>query len=155
MILAESFFDNGNFQKAEKVFTDLSKNSETSIGAEATYMLAYLSFLNDSLQQAETNIYQLANDFTADYWIAKGFILLSEIYAQKGNHFQAKATLESIIENYQGEELLIVARKKFEAILQKEISAAEREENQPEIVIEILDEEINYEMLFEEESDTN
>ncbi|OUV72870.1 MAG: hypothetical protein CBC83_06780 [Flavobacteriales bacterium TMED123] len=156
LILAESFFDNGNFQKAEKVFADLSKNSETSIGAEATYMLAYLSFLNDSLQQAENNIYHLANDFTADYWIAKGFILLSEIYAQKGNYFQAKATLESIIENYQGEELLIVARKKFEAILQKEITvAAARAEKKSEIVIEILDEEINYEMLFELESDTN
>ena len=106
--------------------------------------------------QAENTIYQLANDFTADNWIAKGFILLSDIYRQKGNHFQAKATLESIIENYEGEELLIVARKKFEAILQKEISdIASIEENQAEIVIEILDEEINYEVLFEEEPDTN
>lgn len=156
LILADAFFDNGNFQKAEKVFADLSQNSETAIGAEATFMLAYLSFLNDSLRQAENTIYQLANDFTADYWIAKGFILLSDIYRQKGNHFQAKATLESIIENYEGEELLIVARKKFEAILQKEISdVAAIEENQAEIVIEILDEEINYEVLFEEESDAN
>lgn len=155
LIVARTFFDNGNFQKAGKVFTQLSNSSKTVIGGEATYMLAYLSFLNDSLQQAENIIYELANDFTADYWIAKGFILLSDIYAKKGNHFQAKATLESIIENYEGGELLIVARKKFEAILQKEISIAAREENQVEIVIEILDEEINYELLFEEELDTN
>ncbi|MEE2700396.1 MAG: tetratricopeptide repeat protein [Bacteroidota bacterium] len=156
LILSQAFFASGNFQKSEKIFTELRENSETGIGAEAAYMLAYLNFLNDSLQRAENAIYSLANDFTADYWIAKGFILLSDIYAQKGNAFQAKATLESIIENYEGEELLIVARKKFEAILQKDIAGTSATtKDQAEIVLEILDEEINYEMFFEEESDTN
>ena len=156
LILARTFFNNGNFQKAEKVFNELSVKSEAVIGAEATYMLAYFSFLNDSLQEAENTIYKLANDFTSEYWIAKGFILLSDIYSQKGNDFQAKATLESIIENYEGEELLILARKKFERILKNEIpDTLVGESNQAKIVIEILDEEINYELLFEEELDTN
>ena len=48
LILARTFFNNGNFQKAEKVFNELSVKSETVIGAEATYMLAYFSFLTDS-----------------------------------------------------------------------------------------------------------
>ena len=116
-------------------------------------MMAYLNYLNDSLQMAETIIYQLANDFTSDYWIAKGFILLSDIYAQKGNDFQAKATLQSIIENYEGEELLIIARKKFEQILEIEISSTTLVQ-ETETYINIFDDEINYEILFQEEMDT-
>jgi tetratricopeptide (TPR) repeat protein len=68
IILARSYFTHGNFQKAEKTFSSLSENAIDRVGAEATYMMAYLNYLNDSLQRSETIIYQLANDFTADYW---------------------------------------------------------------------------------------
>ena len=153
VILARSYFAHGNFQKAEKTFFTLSKNATDRVGAEATYMMAYLNYLNDSLQMTETIIYQLANDFTSDYWIAKGFILLSDIYAQKGNDFQAKATLQSIIENYDGEELLNVARKNFEDILQSEIKDTTSIPHL-ETYINIFDDEINYEILFEEEIDS-
>ncbi len=153
IILARSFFAEGNFQKAENSFSILSKNSTTDIGAEATYMMAYFNYLSDSLQKSETTIYQLTNDFTADYWIAKGFILLSDIYVQKGNSFQAKATLESVIENYEGEELLIIARKKFEQILETEISDTTIVQ-EAEVYLDISEEEINYEILFEQENDT-
>ena len=134
-------------------FSALSENAIDRVGAEATYMMAYLNYLNDSLQRSETIIYQLANDFTADYWIAKGFILLSDIYKQRGNAFQAKATLESIIENYKGEDLLIIARKNYESILQSQISDTTTLP-QYDTYINIFDEEINYEVLFEEEIDT-
>ncbi|MBC8266266.1 MAG: tetratricopeptide repeat protein [Flavobacteriales bacterium] len=153
IILARSFFDNGNFQKAEKTFFTLSKNATDKVGAEATYMMAYLQFLNDSLEMSEEIIYQLANNFTADYWIANGFILLSDIYIQKGNDFQAKATLESVIENYDGEDLLIVARKKYENILESEIVDTTLIQ-EAETYINIFDEEIDYEVLFQEEIDT-
>jgi len=153
VILARSYFNQGNFQKAEKTFSILSRNTTDRVGAEATYMMAYLNYLNDSLQTAETTIYQLANDFTSDYWIAKGFILLSDIYNQRGNSFQAKATLQSIIENYEGEDLLIVARKNFENILQSEIKDT-ISIPQPETYLNIFEEEINYEVLFEEEIDS-
>ena len=151
--MARAYFAHGNFQKAEKTFSFLSENSTSKVGAEATYMIAYLQFLNDSLQKSETIIYQLANDFTADYWIAKGFILLADIYLQNGNNFQAKATLQSIIENYEGEELLIIARKKFEQILEIEISSTTLVQ-ETETYINIFDDEINYEILFQEEMDT-
>jgi hypothetical protein len=34
------------------------------------------------------------------YWLAKSFLLLSDIYLQKEDIFQAKHTLRSIIDNY-------------------------------------------------------
>jgi hypothetical protein len=51
-----------------------------------------------------------------DYWIAKSFILLSDVYVKTNNIAQAKATLQSIIENYDGADLLQVAHEKLNAI---------------------------------------
>ena len=56
----------------------------------------------------------LAENFSNDFYIAKAFILLSDIYILKKNLFQAKATLESIIENHENEFIINIARKKWE-----------------------------------------
>jgi hypothetical protein len=52
--------------------------------------------------------------------VAKGFILLSDVYVKKENNFQAKQTLQSIIDNYEGQELVVIAREKLNAILATE-----------------------------------
>ena len=44
---------------------------------------------------------------TYDYWLAKGFILLADVYVQKKDNFQAKATLKSVIDNYVGDDDII------------------------------------------------
>ncbi len=34
------------------------------------------------------------------YWLGKSFLLLSDIYMDNGDEFQAKHTLKSLVENY-------------------------------------------------------
>ena len=88
---------------------------------EAKYYLSYLTFLDDSLDLAESMIFQLIDEYTNDYFIAKSFILLSDIYILKNNNFQAKATLESVIENCEIDvELVNVARFKWERVVERE-----------------------------------
>jgi TolA-binding protein len=48
--------------------------------------------------------------------VAKGFILLADIYMERGNTFQAEQTLQSIIDNYDGEDLKQEARQKLDKI---------------------------------------
>ena len=67
--------------------------------------------------EAEERVYALAEKFAAfDYWVAKGFILLSDIFLKNGNEFQARQTLQSVIENYKGPELGAVAKEKLNAL---------------------------------------
>ena len=83
-------------------------------------MLIFL-FLNDSLVHAENIIFELADKYHSDHYIiAKGFILLSDIYKKQKNTFQAKATLESIIANHDGEDLIELSQKKLKMILDSE-----------------------------------
>jgi len=70
---------------------------------------------------------------------------LADIYVVQENDFQAKATLESIIENHDGEELVNFARKNWELILERETFKNTIKE-QPQSYIEISEEEIDYDL---------
>ena len=101
--------------------------------------------MDDNLVLAEKMIFELAESYPSDYFIAKAFILLADIYVLQQNDFQAKATLESIIENYEGEELVNLARKNWELILERE-ALEEVIKQQSQIYIKISEEEIDYDL---------
>lgn len=82
------------------------------MGAEAKYMIAQLQFDNEKLDDAEKSVFALSDTYASyDYWVAKGFILLADIYVKKDNIFQARQTLQSIIDNYEGQDLVLIARE--------------------------------------------
>ena len=112
-------------------------------GAEAKYYVAYLTYLDEDFLLAEQLIFALAEHYSNDHFIAKAFILLADIYVAQDNFFQAKATLESIIANHDDEELLNIARKKRELIIEseKETLAIGVEE---ESFIEISEDDFEY-----------
>ena len=107
--------------------------------------------LDDNLDLSENLIFDLAENFSNDFYIAKAFILLSDIYILKKNLFQAKATLESIIENHENEFIINIARKKWESIVENDQAKIVK----PEVVqsfIEISEEVFDYDV---EEIDDN
>ena len=131
IIIARNEFENGNYAKSKSTFEKVIKLSAYDEGAEAKYYLAYLTYLDEDLVLAEQMIFELAEVYSSDHFIAKAFILLSDIYVEQENNFQAKATLESIIENHDGEDLVNIAREKWEVILAQE----------KEIVVEVIEEQ--------------
>ena len=119
-IIARNSFDIGNYIKSKNLYKKVASISYYEEGAEAMYYIAYFSFLNDSLVHAENIIFDLADKYHSDHYIAKGFILLSDIYKKQKNTFQAKATLESVIANHDGNDLIELSQKKLKKILDKE-----------------------------------
>src|SRR5690606_17942578 len=73
-------------------------------GAEARYLVAAQQLKAKQYDKAIESAFDISNTFSSyDYWVAKGFILMADAYAAKGDKFQAKTTLESIIDNYEDE----------------------------------------------------
>ena len=152
IIIARYEFESGNYAKSKNTFEKVAQLSAHDEGAEAKYYLAYLTYLDDSLALAEKMIFELAESYTSDYFIAKAFILLADIYVLQENDFQAKATLESIIENHDGEELVNLARKNWEIIVERETLSIAIKDQQLFFVrhqsyIEISEEEIDYDLV--------
>ncbi len=71
--------------------------------------------------------------------------MLSDIYLKQNNKFQAKATLESIIENYSGQDLKIIAQKKREEIIESEIVTEKNEIDT--YYMDIFEDDLDYELI--------
>ena len=83
----------------------LSGDTRTSQGAEAKYMLAYLYFEQKSYALAEKEVQDFAKLNTPhQYWLARSFVLLADVYIAQKNDFQAKQYLLSLQRNYKAED---------------------------------------------------
>jgi tetratricopeptide (TPR) repeat protein len=99
-------------------FTYILKETKNVYAAEAKYNIAYIQYLKKDTKSATKTIFELNESFSAfEEWRVKGFILLSDIYVQNNEYFQAKATLQSIIENYDGEPLQSIAKQKLTDVI--------------------------------------
>ena len=79
----------------------VSENTRTSNGAESKFLLAQVYFEAGNLDEAEKTVMDFAQKNTPyQYWLARGFILLSDIYIARNDDFQAKQYLLSLQKNY-------------------------------------------------------
>lgn len=134
--LARSFFNNGNRDSSFVYYGYLASSSNGEYNGEARCRQAEILMLNQQFDKAEKIIENIVSDASSDYWLAYSFILWADIYYARGNSLQAKQTLQSIIENYDGEDLLSIARQKYEAIVSAEKPAAPAGEEE-EMTIEL------------------
>ena len=105
-------------QKEYKIVEALFGGNES---AEAKYYLAVIQYQKGEYKLAEEEVFKLISDYGSyDYWVAKGFILLADIYVKYGNTFQAKHTLQSIIDNQSDTALIHIAKQKKQAVVELE-----------------------------------
>jgi TolA-binding protein len=136
--MARSYYEHvSTYRQADSVYTLLKNSTNGDYSGEASYRLAEMRYLQNDYEAAERAIEAVTAAPVSDYWLAKSFILWADIFHARGNNLQAKQTLQSIIDNYDGEELVQVALQKRNAILEEENPVQEPEEE--EIVIELED----------------
>ncbi|PLX23902.1 MAG: hypothetical protein C0597_00485 [Marinilabiliales bacterium] len=154
----KALFETKNFEMALDEFRLISEEVNSSEGAESKYLICRIYFSDRQLEVAEHEIFDFASQNTSqEYWLAKSFILLADVYLQKEDIFQAKHTLKSIIDNYNPnakDEIISVATEKYNRILEKE--KLEMEENAGEELELNFEEnkEGQYNELFEQVPDT-
>ncbi len=120
-IAGKSYFEQRKFVEATPELLFVGSKSKSELGAEATYLTAVIQFEDKKAEQARKSIFDLSDRFAGyDFWVAKAFILLADVYVLENNVFQAKETLKSIIENYKGEDLRKIASQKLELLKDRE-----------------------------------
>jgi tol-pal system protein YbgF len=128
LLIARAYLEQNNLDQAKLYYTETNKIAENSMAAEAKYHLALIEFRKGNYAQTEKLIFDYLNHLAAyDYWLANIFILLADNYLIQDNIFQARHTLQSIIDNYQGDDLRDIAIEKLAAIdRQEELKRQER-----------------------------
>ena len=135
LAMARICFDYRQLDSAYTYYSALAPSANGEYNGEARCRQAEILMLRQQYDPAEKIIERIVSDATSDYWLAYSFILWADIYYARGNNLQAKQTLQSIIDNYDGDDLVSVAREKYDAIVAAEQPKAPAE--QDEIIIEL------------------
>ena len=136
--LALSYYNLGSKDKAFPILRQLSGDTNSAEGAESKFLVAEILFEKQKLKEAETEIMDFIDKNSPhQFWLAKSFMLLSDIYLRNGDEFQAKHTLKSIEENYpeQNDGILDTTRQKLQLIEAGEASQTKNQNKPLEINI--------------------
>ncbi len=98
---AKANYSMNNFDAALDDFSKTATEVASVEGAESKYRIAELLFKRDQVTESEKIINEFIDQNTPhQYWMARMFILLSDISVKKGDNLQARATLQSLKDYY-------------------------------------------------------
>ena len=91
----------GRADDAQPILRTLSESTKTVEGAEAKYLLAQHLFDSGDADGAEKEVFDYVEKGTPhQYWLARSFVLLADIYHAKGDDFQAVQYLQTLKDSY-------------------------------------------------------
>jgi TolA-binding protein len=100
-IMGKSYYLAGNQNAALNPLKAVASDTKLEQGAEAKFLVSEILYNQNQKKQAEDEIMDFISRGTPfQFWLGKAFLLLSDIYHDRGDDFQAKHTLRSVVENY-------------------------------------------------------
>jgi tetratricopeptide (TPR) repeat protein len=117
LIKAKSQKEMNRKPESEATLLALVNEYKTVQGAEGLYLLALAYQESGDITKSNDAIFEYSGPFVDfDYWYGRMFLLLSDNYLKTGEDFQAKATLESIVERSTNAEIKAMAQSKLQTI---------------------------------------
>ncbi len=136
------------FEEALITLSDCYNNTQSIMGAEAKYNYSEILYTQAKHTKCEASIMELVKQKPSyDYWIAKGIILLGKNYMAIEDYFNAKHSLQSVVDHYNGKDqaqIVNTAQNLIDEILALE-NAAEKKS------INVEDENIEFNNLDEKD----
>ncbi|MGB0423560.1 MAG: tetratricopeptide repeat protein, partial [Flavobacteriales bacterium] len=144
--------ENGLLDDAYYDFVEVDKLGGKQ-GAEAKFNMCQIAFNKDAFTACETEIFSLIENYsTYSEWKYKSYLLLADVYMGMEDYFQARATLNTIIENVNEEWVVEEARVKITKLDALEQSKTAPEENE-EFEIDLNGDDNDNEQIDEDEQD--
>ena len=123
LYLGKAAMAKGDYDLAQDEFLNTLNSAQDEYGAEAKYLLGEIQYLNKQNKQCYETLISLNSDFAAyPDWVGKSFLLLADNYLAMGDSFQAKGTLNSLIDNFPQENIKVIAREKLKKITDEEVN---------------------------------
>lgn len=99
--LAEQLRTEGRGREALKIYRTLGGEVRSAEGAASAYYVLQALFDGNDLDGTERGAFDYIDRETPHaYWLAKVYLLLGDVYAKRGDAFQARATWQSVADGY-------------------------------------------------------
>lgn len=121
LVLGKSLQANNQYEQAIAAFKQVAAINKSAWGAEARYEIANCYLALNQLPAAEKaglEVIKVTGSY--DYWVAKAYILLGDVYLQEKDYFNAKATYQSVANNATIPELKKEAQDKLNIAISQE-----------------------------------
>jgi TolA-binding protein len=128
LFIGKAAMARGDYETAKDEFLNTLNTARDEFGAEAKYRLGEIFYLTKQHKQCYETLISLGNDFSGyDEWIGKAYLLLADNFIAMGDLFQAKGTLESLIENnFPLQHIRNAAKDKLKAIQEQELKEKQK-----------------------------
>ena len=121
LVLGKSLQANNQCEQAITAFRSVAAINKSAWGAEARYEIANCYYSLNNLATAEKSAMEVIKvTGSYDYWVAKAYILLGDIYMQQKDYFNAKATYQSVAGNATIPEIKNEAQQKLDRAVAEE-----------------------------------
>ena len=121
LYLGKAAMSRGDNETAKDEFLNTLNTAQDEFGAEAKYLLALIFFNEKQHKQSYETLISLNTDFAAyDEWVGKSFLLLADNFAAQEDLFQARHTLQSLIDHFPLAHIKEQAKAKLKEIERKE-----------------------------------
>ncbi len=121
MAIAKSYEVGGQYDLAITNYKSVVQLNKAGLAAEARYGIANSWFQLNKLTESEKAAFETINKSGSyDFWITKAYILLGDIYFRQKDYFNAKATLQSVVDNTINAELKSEAQAKLAQVTEEE-----------------------------------
>jgi TolA-binding protein len=124
LYLGKSAYAKGELDEAVDHFLNALNTAKDENGAEAQYLVAEIMHKKQQHKQSIETLYNLNSNFSAyENWLGKSFLLIADNYVAMEEFFQARATLNSVIEKSPDQQIVEKAKNKLLLIKEKEIKS--------------------------------
>jgi tetratricopeptide (TPR) repeat protein len=112
----------GQFDNAMLMFERTTELAKDKNGAEAQYYIGLILNQLDDYNNSNEALYVIPEQYGMySEWLDKGFLLVAENFIAMKEYFQAKATLQSIIDNSSNAQTIQTATDRFEWVGNEEV----------------------------------
>ncbi len=137
-ILARSYQEEKDLKNAMDEYRKVAKEVSSLEGAESKYHIIEILAEQKKWKEAEDEVFDFAAKNTPhQYWMARSFILLSDIYVAQNDDFQAIHTLQSVIEGYGSKDDGIIEMATIKKTALEAKANAVKENKQEDLEVEI------------------
>ena len=122
LYMGKIYMAKNDYPKAIESFNQTIALAKDDFGAEAQYLISQMLYNQKKYKESSEMIMaKFRNEFSdaADKIVGKAYILLSDNFVGLDNFFQARATLNSLIENIADKDIVAEAKTKLKAIEKK------------------------------------
>jgi len=99
LLLGHARLNSEQWEAARRYFEQCALSRISALAAQPRYYISYIDLKEGKLEQAEKSCLQsIERSGSNDQWVVKTYVLLSRVFLAQGDYFNARATIQSVLD---------------------------------------------------------